>query len=187
MWTQPYDRKQLFILDDIQTVLDIHNPYWQAIYLWTMVHLYEPDKGSFAHGEHTADIWLIASGTSIEEVIGKMLVGLYGTISEAYSYEEDLGPLEIHFTGRAYEDLLIDALSEALFLLVSENVLFDDLEVDLEGTEVNGQLTLTLRCSKRRVTIVPERQGMEVKAVTRYETSLKPLGGRWTARVLLDI
>lgn len=149
--------------------------------------VYEPDMSSFVFGDHTADIWISTSGNSAQEVLSRMIEGLYGTISEAYVLECDLGNLDLSFTSTSIEELLVMFLSEALFLIDSASEVLLRPEFVLMEDPLLSKKILSVRCNKFKVTIVPERQGMEIKAVTRHGTFFGPKEGVWGARVLLDI
>ncbi len=152
-----------------------------------MGQVYEPDMSSFVFGDHTADIWISASGNSAEEVLYRMIEGLYGTISEAYALDNELGTIDLTFTSTSDEELLVMFLSEVLFLLDSASEVLLRPEFVLMEDPLLANKILSVRCSRFKVSIVPERQGMEVKAVTRHGTSFGPKDGGWRARVLLDI
>jgi SHS2 domain-containing protein len=149
--------------------------------------VYEPDMSSFVFGDHTADIWISASGYSAQEVLYKMIEGLYGTISEAYVLESDLGAMDLSFTSTSTEELLVMLLSETLFLIDSVSEVLLRSEFVLIDDPHQSNKVLSVRCRRFKASIVPERQGMEVKAVTRHGTFFGPKEGVWRARVLLDI
>lgn len=149
--------------------------------------VYEPDMRSFVFGDHTADIWISASGNSAQEVLSRMIEGLYGTISEAYVLESDLGAMDLSFTSTSIDELLVMLLSEALFLIDSASEVLLRSEFVLMEDPHSANKILSVRCRRFKVSIVTERQGMEVKAVTRHGTCFGPTEGVWKASVLLDI
>ncbi|MCU0798434.1 MAG: archease [Candidatus Thermoplasmatota archaeon] len=152
-----------------------------------MCPVYKPDMGSFEFGDHTADIWISARGNSAQEVLSRMVAGLYGTISEAYVLEEDIGPVDLSFTSTSNEELLVLMLTEVLFLLDSASDIVLLPEFVLLDDPSNPKKEMSMRGKMYKVSIVPEKQGMEVKAVTRHGTSFETTDGAWKARVLLDI
>ncbi len=179
---------QLFILDDIP-VRYVHGTFFihSRVLLYNMGPIYAPDMSTFVFGEHTADIWISAKGSSAPLVLSRMVEGLYGTISESYVLEEDLGKMELCFSSATEEELLVMMLAEALFLIDTTSVVILGSEFVLIDRASLGEKQLTMRGRGFKVSIVPEKRGMEVKAVTRHGTCFGKKGDSWEARVLLDI
>jgi SHS2 domain-containing protein len=131
-------------------------------------------------GDHTADIWLEVEGGSLEECIQRAVHGLYSVMAQEFLISGKMQASE-NFEAGAKEMLLVDVLSEALFLFDSESVLIMDPKLMIEGEEY------VLNFMKAECSIPPGKGGMEVKAVTFHDTALSVNEGVWKGRVLLDI
>ena len=152
-----------------------------------MVQTYEPDPKAVTYGEHTADIWMSASGATPEEVLNRMVEGLYATISESYILEEEIDGIDLMLSASSNEELMVKLLSEILFMLDSGSEVVRALIVKTELSSEDVGSSMTLRARRFRASILPDRRGMEVKAVTRHNVSFEPVESGWEARVLLDI
>jgi len=146
-----------------------------------MADVFVPSRKGYTLGDHTADIWLEVSGPSIEECVKGALHGLYYVMAqefEVHSMKRDSLVLE----PVKEELLLIDILSEALFLFDSEGALIIDPEVVREGEE---RWVLNF---KRSACSIPEgKAGMEVKAATFHGKGLRKKDEEWSSRILLDL
>src|SRR4030042_1962710 len=129
--------------------------------------------------EHTADIGLI--------VYGENLKALFENAGEAFFYLiTDLKKVRqrverrIEIKGEGLERLIVDWLSELLYLHDVENLLFNWFKVDSVGAE-------GLRA---RVKGEPFQEGVHViktgiKAVTYHQIKVKEEGGTWKAQIIL--
>jgi SHS2 domain-containing protein len=133
-----------------------------------------------ALGDHTADIWLEVEGGSLEECIQRAVQGLYSVMAQEFLISGKIEASET-FDAGAHEMLLVDVLSEALFLFDSESSII--LETKVRSEE--GKYVLNF--FKAECSIPPGKGGMEVKAVTFHDTALSVSEGVWKGRVLLDI
>ena len=145
---------------------------------------YVPDRNKVRYEDHTADLWMTAEGADEQEVITNMLTGLYSTISEEFTIDP-AGTLNIEFHGGSLEEVLINVLSEALFLFDARSVLI--LRPTIGLSETKGGFKAVLTGSMAECTIPPEKGGFEVKAVTHHKAEMCKEGARWKGRVLLDL
>ncbi len=139
--------------------------------------------------EHTADIKLYAYGITMEELYRNSLKGMFSVIrphGKAITYEND-EPLVRHFSkehpimvrSTSYEELLIDFLSECLYLSdINNEAYFDARFTLLTETEVQGT-----------VFGVPVSgfEMSEIKAVTYHDLALEKIEGLWRATIVFDI
>jgi len=146
-----------------------------------MADVFVPSREGYTLGDHTADIWLEVSGPSVDECVRRALHGLYSVMAQEFEVHSKLkdrlvlGPVK-------EELLLVDVISEALFLFDSEGVLIIDPEVHKEKGD---RWVLDF---KRSVCSIPEgKAGMEVKAATFHGNGLQKIRGEWSSRILLDL
>jgi SHS2 domain-containing protein len=149
-----------------------------------MERTYIPSNEGVTLGDHTADIWLGVEASSLDECIHRALHGLYSVMSQEFILHSETGSSEVYETEES-EMLLVDILSEALFLFDSESSLILHPEISMgEGDESDKTV---LKFVKAACSIPPEKGGMEVKAVTFHGAELKQVDSGWKGRVLLDL
>ncbi len=132
---------------------------------------------------HTADIWIAGEGHDCASVLSSMVESLYQIISEEFTIGPG-SPLEFEVRGASPEVALVRFLSEALYLLEGEGVLIIDPLI--EALPEEGGLRIRLSGTASRFTI-PERTGVEVKAITYHDAMLEIRPDGCSARVLVDI
>ena len=88
---------------------------------------------------------------------------------------------EISIRGRRHDYLLVDWLSELLFIFETEHLLLGDFEVEVSA----GGIVAT--ASAWHWDERYDRPLHEVKAITYHGLLVKPLVGDWLAEVIVDI
>ena len=138
-------------------------------------------KKRFEILDHTADIGFI--------VYGENLRVLYENAGEAFFHIiTDLRKVRrrvekrIDIKGESLDRLMVDWLSELLYLHDVENLLFKGFKVDSVGEDG----------LKAMVKGEPFQEGVhviktEVKAVTYHQIEVRQENGRWRAQVILDL
>lgn len=139
--------------------------------------------------EHTADLKLYAYGTTLEELFRNALKGMFSCIQPKgeliyYEHEKPLvkrftveHPIVIHSQG--HEELLIDFLSESLYLSDTNNEAYFDARFTLfSQTELQGTIF--------GVPISGFGES-EIKAVTYHDLTIEPVEGGWQATLVFDI
>lgn len=131
--------------------------------------------------EHTADAGIIARGRTLAELFANAAAGMFALMVEL----EGVRTTEqrtIDVQARDREGLLVAWLSELLYYLDAEQMLFRRFQVE-EMTDTH------LRATASGEPIDRERHqlGFGVKAVTRHMLEIGPEDGGYRARVLFDI
>jgi len=138
-------------------------------------------KKRFEILDHTADIGLI--------VYGENLRVLYENAGEAFFHIiTDLRKVRrrvekrIDIKGESLDRLMVDWLSELLYLHDVESLLFKGFKVDSVG---EGGLKAIVKGE-------PFQEGVhviktQVKAVTYHQIEVRQENGRWRAQVILDL
>jgi len=131
--------------------------------------------------DHTADIGII--------VYGEDLKGLFENAGEAFFHLiTDMKRVrrrverKIEIKGESLERLMVDWLSELLYLHDVENLLFKEFKVESVGE--NGL--------KAIVKGEPFQEGVhmiktEVKAVTYHQIEVRKENGKWRAKIIFDL
>ena len=132
--------------------------------------------------DHTADVGIIVRGKRVEELFEKAAYGMFDIITEVDKVEP-VGKYRIQVKSPTLEDLLVDFLSELLYVFSTEYFVMCDFNVrisrDEEGYTLNGiALGEPFDLKKHGIKI-------EIKAVTYHELELNVEKGY--AKVLFDI
>ena len=136
--------------------------------------------GDYQVIEHTADVGVRGRGHSLEEAFAQTTLGLLeitGTfrpdrVGESHSIEVE---------GRDLGAVLIDWLSEVLYLQDSKDALISTVELgSVTGTSAAGSVTLVQRGDEDEV-------GTPVKAITYHQLKVEPIGDEWETQVIVDI
>ncbi len=130
--------------------------------------------------EHTADIGIVAYGSTLEETFSAAARGMFSIMVDLDEIRPAT-PREIGVRASDLELLLVEWLSELLFIFETEYMLFNRFEVSLAA---EGQL----RARAWGEPVDPERHhvGTGIKAVTRHMLSLERRDG-YRATVIFDV
>ncbi len=131
--------------------------------------------------EHTADIGFEAFGASRPEVFrnaGRALMDIMVDLASIAPGQA----LAIEVKGSDPPSLLVDWLSEILYLYDTENWLFADFDVSRLGDR-------SLSALARGEKFDPQRHQVKllVKAITYHQLALEPTPEGWRAQVYVDI
>ena len=131
--------------------------------------------------EHTADIGLLARGSTLTEVFREATVGMLEIAGSFHPGDGERVPIEVDAPDRA--GTLVDWLSEALYIQDSRGLSVGDVVVD----------AVTDGSARGSVEVRPfagdQSEGVQIKAVTYHQLLVEPDDGDegWTARVFFDI
>jgi len=131
--------------------------------------------------DHTADIGLVIYGENLKALFGNAGEAFFRLITDLRKVRRRI-ERRINIGGESLDRLMVDWLSELLYLHDVENLLFKGFKVESVGKDglkaiVKGE---------------PFREGVhviktEVKAVTYHRIEVRQEKGRWRAQVILDL
>lgn len=131
--------------------------------------------------DHTADIGLIVYGGDLKALFENAGEAFFHLITDLRWVKSRIEK-RIHIGGESLERLMVDWLSELLYLHDVENLLFKVFDVESVGEDgleavVKGE---------------PFQEGVhviktEVKAVTYHQIEVREEKGRWKAQIILDL
>jgi SHS2 domain-containing protein len=128
--------------------------------------------------EHTADLKIRAFGKSQAEVFSNILKGMFETIKPQEVSDGQEIVRDIKIKSQDIESLLVDFLSEALYLSDVNNEAYFQAEFEkLTEKELAGKI------KGRKI----KRMQLEIKAVTYHSLEIKKEKGLWQVTVLFDI
>ncbi len=126
--------------------------------------------------EHTADWGLEVWAPDLAALLSQAALGMYALMGVELA-DEPRQSRELALDAPDPETLLVEFLSELLFLGESEHLAFDLLEVQVDGTHleavVDGAPVLT--------------QAKEVKAVTFHGLEVRETDRGLTTRIVFDV
>jgi len=131
--------------------------------------------------DHTADIGLIVNGEDLRALFENAGEALFHLITDLRKVRRRT-ERRIEIGGESLERLMVDWLTELLYLHEVENLLFKGFHVESVGedglkAEVKGESF---------------REGVhaiktEVKAVTYHQIEVRKENGHWKAQIILDL
>lgn len=131
--------------------------------------------------EHTADAGIVAYGSDLRELFANAAIGMFSLMADLAGVKER-EERRIEVEGRDLEGLMVNWLSELLYYLDAEELLFRRFEVE----EVDDS---RLRARVHGERIDRERHVLHfgVKAVTRHLLEIKRDERGYSAKILFDI
>jgi SHS2 domain-containing protein len=131
--------------------------------------------------DHTADIGLVIYGENLKALFGNAGEAFFHLITDLRKVRRRV-ERRINIGGESLDRLMVDWLSELLYLHDIENLLFKGFKVESVGKDglkaiVKGE---------------PFREGFhviktEVKAVTYHRIEVRQENGRWRAQIIFDL
>lgn len=136
---------------------------------------------SFRLLEHTADMGIAAQGETLAAVFQQAALGLRQIIT-ACADIQFRQEVRVAVQGQDREELLVNWLSEVLYLLESRHLLAASFEIDSLSDH-------QLRARVRGETLDSERHWLEreIKAVTYHQIIVEPTAAGWRAQVFVDL
>lgn len=111
--------------------------------------------------EHTADVGVKAYGGTIAEAFEHAAKGMFDIITDT-SPIDSVGQYDISLEAPDREQLLVDWLSQLLFLNGAHDLVFGKFQVTITGNR------LTASVSGEKYNTKKHRMGVEIKAVTYH-------------------
>ena len=131
--------------------------------------------------DHTADVGIKAYGKKLSEAFENAAHGMFDIITDN-SKIENIGQYNIELEADDLEQLLVDWLSELLFLNSAKNLVFGFFKVELD--EKNNKLSG--RVFGEKFNISKHKAGAEIKAVTYHMLKVRKKRP-YNVQVLFDI
>jgi SHS2 domain-containing protein len=131
--------------------------------------------------EHTADVGIRAWGDSIEEAFENAALGMFSIIADV-SKVDLIGEAEVRVNNESLDELLVDWLSELLYLFDAERIFLGKFEVKIDKKD---RYYLKGRVYGEKYDPKKHGMGVEIKAVTYH--MLKVDTDKNEVEVLFDI
>ena len=118
--------------------------------------------------DHTADVGVKAYGKNLSEAFEHAAKAMFDIITDD-STIESTGQYDIKIEAQDLEQLLVDWLSELLYLNSAKNLVFGFFKVNLD--EKNKSLSATVFGEKYNIS--KHKVGSEIKAITYHMLEVK--------------
>ena len=118
--------------------------------------------------DHTADIGVKAYGKTLSKCFENAAKGMFDIITDN-SEIENIGQYTIELKADDLEQLLVDWLSELLFLNSANNLVFGFFKINLD----EKQISLSAKVFGEKYDISKHKMGAEIKAVTYHMLEVK--------------
>ena len=129
--------------------------------------------------DHTADVCIKAYGKTISEAFENAAVGMFDIITDN-SKIDSFGQYDIQLDAPDLEQLLVDWLSELLFLNSAKNLVFGSFNVSIDEKHLSAQVF------GEEYDTSKHNMGVEIKAVTYHILEVKDTEPFYV-QVLFDI
>ncbi len=138
-------------------------------------------KKRFEILSHPSDVGLTAYGRDLKEVFQNAAAGLFALMTDLKKVERRMS-FEINLTAPDKETLLVNWLSELIYLQDSRKVLLNEFQI----AKID-EFSLTATAWGEKIDPGRHLLARPVKAATYNQLMLKEEKGIWTARVVLDV
>jgi SHS2 domain-containing protein len=135
--------------------------------------------------EHTADIKFLAYGKALEEVFENAALAMFNVIIDTSKVSGETAR-EVSLKSPDLESLLVDWLSELLYLFEVDEIIFRKFQVK-EIKKEGSEYSITARALGEN--FYPESHPFEteIKAVTYNQLEIEKTADGWKAQVVVDI
>ena len=135
--------------------------------------------------EHTADVKFLAYGKTLEEVFENAALAMFNVIIDTEKVSGETAR-EVFLKSPDLESLLVDWLSELLYLFEVDEIVFRKFQVE-EIREEEGEYSINARASGEKYYPESHPFETEIKAVTYNQLEIEKTADGWKAQVVVDI
>ena len=128
--------------------------------------------------DHTADIAIKAYGKTLAEAFGNAAFGMFDIIADISQFKP-VGEFRVELEAPDLEQMLVDWLSELLYLSEVEDIIFCEFEVIIQDNELKGI------ARGEKYNPLKHELHTEIKAVTYHMLEIDKVEN--TVQVLFDI
>jgi SHS2 domain-containing protein len=141
----------------------------------------EKDMKRFEVLDHTADIGLVVYGDDLKALFENAGEGFFHLITDLRKVKRRI-ERRVSIGGESLDRLMVDWLSELLYLHDIENLLFRRFKVESVG-EDGLKAMVKGEAFREGVHVIKT----EVKAVTYHQIEVRQEKGRWRAQIIFDL
>jgi SHS2 domain-containing protein len=131
--------------------------------------------------EHTADVGFWVRADDFNDLLVEAGQALFAIMILNPEQVEPRLEVVIRLVGQDPEDLLLDWLSDLLFIFEQRRLVLARFEVEVEPTGIFG------RAWGEPLDLSRHHLGNEVKAITYHQLTVRRTADAWEARVIVDV
>jgi SHS2 domain-containing protein len=132
--------------------------------------------------EHTADIFIQANGKTLAEVFENAAIGMFDILFPTTKVGS-IGEFQVKLESSDLEQLLVEFLSELLYIYETQKVLFSSFKIDLD----DKNFKLTAQAFGEKLDPAKHEIVDEIKAVTYHMLEFGQEADHYFVKVLFDI
>jgi SHS2 domain-containing protein len=143
------------------------------------------ENAEFEEVEHTADMGIRSSASSLSALFANMAFGMYHLIFGSLTTRTGKKKL-LQITGTSLDDLLVNWLNELNYLLFVRHYIssvFSDITIREEGTACLLNATLSGEDARK----YQDHIKTEIKAVTWHQLYCKQTDTGYSAQIIFDV
>ena len=144
-----------------------------------------PQQKQYEYLDHTADIKFLAYGKTLEEVFENAALAMFNVIIDTSKVSGETAR-EIFLKSPDMESLLVDWLSELLYLFEVDEIVFRKFQVkEIRGE--GSEFSIASRASGQEFNSENLPFETEIKAVTYNQLKIEKIADGWKAQVVVDV
>ncbi|MBC7086275.1 MAG: archease [Methanomethylovorans sp.] len=143
------------------------------------------DMKKYEYLNHTADAKFLAYGKTLEEAFENAALAMFNVMINTNTISP-IKSVNIELSAQDLDTLLFDWLSEFLFLMDAENLIFGEFKVHKIKQE-EGQFQLNATVYGEKIDHSKHMFDTEVKAATYNDIQVKQLADMWVIQATVDI
>jgi SHS2 domain-containing protein len=140
-------------------------------------------KKKYEYLYHIADAKFRAYGCTLEEAFGNAALAMFNVMTDTTNLKHEM-MRQVDLTSHDIETLLVDWLSELLYLFEVEGIIFGKFEVDSIKQAEDG-FSLSAKAMGENIDLSKHSFDTQVKAVTFHELKVRKDDG-FCVQVVLD-
>ena len=142
-------------------------------------------KKQYEYLEHTSDVKFLAFGKTLEDVFENSALAMFNVIIDTEKISGEVVK-NVFLKSPDLESLIVDWLSEHLYIFEVEQIIFSKFHVDRIKKE-NCEYSITSRASGEKFYQKSHPFETEIKAVTYSQLKVEKIEDGWKVQVILDI
>ena len=132
--------------------------------------------------EHTADVGLKVNGTTLKELFENAASGMFYIVAHKKSSANEHKKIQIKKEVEDFEELLVDWLSELLYIFDSQKILFSNFKIlELNNSGVIGE------AFGEKIDPSKNTLQTEIKAVTFHDLKIEEDENGFSCKIIFDV
>ncbi|MBU4312114.1 MAG: archease [Candidatus Omnitrophica bacterium] len=132
--------------------------------------------------EHTADVGLKVNGATLKELFENAASGMFDIIAHKRSSANEHKKIQIKKEVEDFEELLVDWLSELLYIFNRQKILFSNFKIlELNNSGIIGE------AFGEKINPSKNTLQTEIKAVTFHDLKIEEDKNNFSCQIIFDV